>query len=194
MHSEPRTTTVTRLNSYMKNVIAVLLVSLLVGTVCAGQRLTDIQPGFPCDAISQVEKRLGSVELAAQNTNGVSKYSGTQEGVEVTVVYHCDQGRLYEQKIIFTSTTESEAYRIADEQRQELARRLGDPIHDGMNLSVLRRIMFGFMGADLDYLTSIVVWGRAKEDVMLLVREIEDKRWEITLSQGSSKTEYIYNL
>ena len=53
--------------------------------------------------------------------------------------------------------------------------------------------MFGFLGADLDYLNSVVVWGKAKEDVMLLVRETEDKRWEVTISQGSSKTEYILN-
>lgn len=193
MHSEPRPTTVSRLNSYMKTIIAFLLASLMVGPVCAGQRLADIQPGFSCDGIPQVEKRLGSVELAAQDANGISKYTGIQGGDEVTVVYHCDHGRLTKQEIIFTSATQSRAYQIANEQRKELAKSLGEPIHDGLNLGAWRRLMFGFLGADLDYLTSVVVWGRAKEDVMLLVRETEDKRWEVTISQGSSKTEYILN-
>ena len=76
---------------------------------------------------------------------------------------------------------------------KELAKNLGEPIHDGVNLGAWRKLMFGMLGADLDYLTSVVVWGRAKEDVMLLVRETEDKRWEVTISQGSSKTEYILN-
>ena len=53
--------------------------------------------------------------------------------------------------------------------------------------------MFGILGADLDYLTSVVVWGRSKEDVMLLVKRTEEKVWVITVSQGSSKTEYIFN-
>ncbi len=179
----------------MKNIIALLLASLLVGTVCAGQRrLADIQPGFPCDGIPQVEKRLGSVELLAQDANGISKYTGTLGWVEATVVYHCDQGRLTEQEIIFTTTAQNKAYRIANEQRKELAKNLGEPIHDGLNLGAWRKMMFGILGADMDYLTSVVVWGKAKEDVMLLVRETEDKRWEITISQGSSKMEYILNL
>ncbi len=177
----------------MKKIIVLLLASLLVGTVCAGQRLADIQPGFPCDRIQQVEKRLGSVVLAAQDVNGISKYNGTQGGLEATVIYHCDQGVLIEQEIIFASTAQSKAYRIANEQRKELAKNLGEPIHDGLNLGALRRMMFGILGADLDYLTSVVVWGRAKEDVMLLVKETENKRWEVTVSQGSSKMEYILN-
>jgi len=49
------------------------------------------------------------------------------------------------------------------------------------------------MGADLDYLTIVVVWGRAKEDAMLMVRETETKKWQVTISQGSSKVEYILN-
>ena len=177
----------------MNKVIAFLLASLLAGTAYAGQRLTDIQPGFPCDGIPQIEKSLGSVELATRSTNGISKYTGTQGGVEATVVYHCDQGRLTEQEIIFTITTQSKAYQIANEQRKELAKNLGEPIHDGLNLVVWRKMMFGILGADLDYLTSVVVWGRAKEDVMLLVRETDDKLWVITISQGSSKIEYILN-
>ena len=177
----------------MNKVIAFLLASLLVGTVYAGQRLVDIQPGSPCDGIPQAEKSMGSVELAAQDTNGISKYTVTQGGVEATAVYHCDQGRLTEREIIFTSTTQSKAYQIANEQRKELAKILGEPIFDGLNLAVWRKMLFGILGADLDYLTSVVVWGRAKDDVMLLVRETEDKLWVITISQGSSKIEYILN-
>ncbi|MBA1445629.1 MAG: hypothetical protein FE835_12175 [Gammaproteobacteria bacterium] len=177
----------------MNKVITFLLAYLLVGTVYPGQRLADIQPGFPCDGIPQVEKSMGSVELATQDTNGISKYTGTQGGVEATVVYHCDQGRLTEQEIIFMITTQSMAYQIANEQRKELAKNLGAPIHDGLNLGVWRKMIFGILGANLDYLTSVVVWGRAKEDVMLLVRETEDKLWVITISQGSSKIEYILN-
>ena len=177
----------------MNKIVIFLLTSLLVGTACAGQRLADIQPGFPCDEIPQAEKRLGSVELAAHDKNGISKYSGTQGGVEVTVVYHCDKGQMTEQEIIITSTTQSNAYQIANELRKELAKYMGEPIHDGLNLRAWRKMIFGFLGADLDYLTSIVVWGRAKEDVMLLVRETEDKLWVIIISQGSSKMEYILN-
>ncbi len=178
---------------YMNKVIIFLLASLLAGTGGAGQRLGDIQPGYPCDAIPQLEKRLGSVELAAQDKNGISRYSGAQGGVEVTVVYHCDKGQLTEQEIIFASTTQSNAYLIANKLREELAKDLGEPIHDGLNLRVWRKMMFGILGADLDYLTSVVVWGRTKEDVMLLVRETEDKSWVVIMSQGSSKLEYILN-
>ena len=177
----------------MKTIVAIVLSSLLVGTLYAEQRLAETQPGIPCEGIPQVEKRLGSAELTGQVGNGISKYKGTHGGVAATVVYHCDQGRLNEQQIIFTSTTQSEAYQIANEQRKELAKILGEPIHDGLNLGTWRKLMFGILGADLDYLTSVVVWGRAKEDVMLLVKETEDKRWEIIISQGSSKLEYILN-
>jgi hypothetical protein len=177
----------------MNKTVVFLLAALLVGKVCAGQRLADIKPGFPCDGIPRVEERLGSVELAAQDTNGVSKYAGTQGGVEATVVYHCDKGQLIEQEIIFTRTTQSNAYQIANELRKKLARDLGEPIHDGLNLRVWRKMLFGILGADLDYLTSVVVWGRKKEDVMLLLRETEDKLWVIVISQGSSKMEYILN-
>ena len=177
----------------MNKIIVFLLGFLLVGTVCAGQRLADIQPGFPCDGIPQIEKRLGSVALAAQGTNGVKKYSGTQGGVEATIVYRCDKGQLAEQEIIITSTTQSDAYQVANELGKELVKTLGEPIHDGLDLGVWRTMLFGILGADLDYLTSVVVWGRAKEDVMLLVKETEDKLWVIIISQGSSKMEYILN-
>ena len=177
----------------MNKIITFLLAFLLVGSVCARQRLADIQPDFPCDGIQQVEKSLGSVELAIQDTNGISKYMGTQGGVEAIIVYHCEQGRVTEQEIIFTSTTQSKAYQIANEQRKKLTKKLGEPIYDGLNLGIWKRMMSGFMGADLDYLTSVVVWGRAKKDVMLLVKKTEEKLWVITISQGSSKIEYILN-
>jgi hypothetical protein len=177
----------------MKKIAAFLLASLLAVTVCAGQRLADVHPGFPCDGIAQVEERLGSVEVAVQGSNGISQYRGTEGGAEVTVVYHCEQGRLAEQEIIFKRPTQSEIYGIANEQSKELVKHLGEPLHDGLNLGAWSKLMFGFLGADLDYLTSVVVWGRAKEDVMLLIREIEGDRWEVVISQGSSKVEYILN-
>ena len=177
----------------MNKIFVFLLAPLLVGTVCAGQRLADIQPGFPCERIPQLEKHLGSVELAAEDENGISKYSGTQGGIEATVVYRCDEGRLTEQEIIITSRAQSDAFRIANELSKELAKSLGEPIHDGLNLASWRTMMFGFLGADLDYLTSVVVWGRAEEDVMLSVTEAGDELWVITISQGSSKMEYILN-
>ena len=89
--------------------------------------------------------------------------------------------------------TREEAYRFAREQRAELSKRLGEPIHDGLDLAGWRQLYFRFMGADLDYLTIVVVWGRAKEDAMLMVRETETKKWQVTISQGSSKVEYILN-
>ena len=177
----------------MNKSIVFLFAFLLVGTVCAGQRLTDVRPGFPCDGIPEVEKRQGSVELAPQDTNGISKYGGTHGGIEAAVVYRCDKGQLTEQEIIFTSATKSGAYQIANDLRKELTKNLGEPIHDGLNLAGWRKVMFGILGADLDYLTSVVVWGRSKEDVMLLVKRTEEKVWVITVSQGSSKTEYILN-
>ena len=177
----------------MKAIVAVLLAPLLVGTALAEQRLTDIQPGSPCQEIPQLEKRLGSVELAAQDPNGISKYKGMHGGAEAILVYRCEHQRLVEQEIIFTGATRSEADQIANQQRNELVKDLGEPIHDGLNLGAWKKLMFGFMGADLDYLTSVVVWGRAPKDVMLEIRETEDKGWEVTISQGSSKSEYIFN-
>ena len=177
----------------MKKIVLFLIASLLTVTAHAGPRLTDVHPGFPCEGIEQVENRLGSVEVAVPDANGISQYRGTEGGTEVTVVYHCEHGWLAEQEIIFKSDTRSEIYRIADAQRKELVKRLGEPIHDGLNLGAWNKMMFGFLGADLDYLTSVVVWGREKADVMLLVRKIEENHWEVIITQGSSKTEYILN-
>lgn len=177
----------------MNRFIAFLLASLLAGTVCAGQRLSDIRPGFPCDGIPQLEKSLGSVELTARDADGTSRYKGTQGGVEATVVYHCDNGKLVEQEIIVMSGSQGDAFKTANALGQQLVGYLGKPLHDGLNLQTWRKMMFGILGADLDYLTSVVVWGRADEDVMLLVKETEDRRWMIIISQGSSKMEYILN-
>ena len=177
----------------MKIIIVFLLSTLLVEAVCAEQRLSDIRPGVTCDTIPETEKRLGSVELSIQDAKGISKYTGTHGGKKATIVYHCDKGRLTEQKIIVISTTRDEAYRFANEQKIELTKRLGDPIHDGLDLNIWKKLFFGFVGADLDYLTGVVVWGRAKEDAMLLVKETGTNLWEISISQGSSKLEYILN-
>lgn len=177
----------------MKTVILFLLSSLLVEAVYAEQRLSDIRPGVPCDKIQEIEKHLGSLELAVDDSKGISKYTGTQGGKKATIEYHCDEGRLTEQTIIVTTTTRDEAYRFANEQKTELITHLGDPIHDGLDLGIWKRLIFGFMGADLDYLTGVVVWGRAKEDAMLLVKEIDSNLWKIYISQGSSKLEYILN-
>jgi len=169
-----------------------LLLSLLtVEAVCAEQRLPDIKPGISCSKIPEIEKRLGSVESAAHNAKGISVYTGTQGGKTATVTYHCDKEQLTEQKIIITDTTREEAYRFANEQKIELTRLLGEPIHDGFELPTWKRFYFGFMGSDLDYLTSVVVWGRAKEDTMLSVKEKGSNLWEVSVSQGSSKYEYI---
>ena len=177
----------------MKIIVFFLLSLLIVEAVCAEQRLSDIRPGVPCDKIPETEKRLGSLELAVHDAKGISKYTGTLGGKKATIVYHCDKGRLTEQKIIVTITTRDEAYRFANEQKIELTKRLGDPIHDGLDLNIWKKLFFGFVGADLDYLTGVVVWGRAKEDAMLLVKETGTNLWEISISLGSSKLEYILN-
>ena len=177
----------------MRIIIFIILSSLIVEVIYAEQRLWDIRPGFPCDQIPETEKRLGSLELSVHDGKGISKYTGIQGGKKATIVYRCDKGRLAEQLIIITITSRDEASRFANEQKIKLAERLGDPIHDGLDLSIWKRLYFGFMGADLDYLTSVVVWGRAKEDIMLLLRESGTNLWEISISQGSSKSEYIFN-
>jgi len=177
----------------MRIIVIFLLSLLMVDAVCAGQRLSDIRPGDPCDEIVEIEKRLGSSESASNDAKGVSRYTGTHGGKEATIVYRCDEGLLDEQTIVVTTSTQDEAYRFANEQKAEISRRLGNPIHDGLELGTWRRLFFGFLGADLDYLVRVVVWGRAKEDPMLSVTEVGENRWEVSVSQGSSKTEYIFN-
>ena len=177
----------------MKLIIFFLLSSLIVEAIYADQRLPDIQLGIPCDKIPEIERRLGSLELTVIDGKGISKYTGIQGGQKTTIVYRCEQGRLIEQTIIFTSASRDEAYRFANEQKIKLTKRLGDSIHDGLNLSIWKKLYFGFMGADLDLLIDVVVWGRAKEDVMLLVQETGTNLWQVSISQGSSKWEYILN-
>ncbi len=175
-------------------IIAFFLLSLLtVKAVCVELRLSDIRPGVSCGTIPETEKSLGSLEIAAHDAKGFSKYTGTQGGKEATIVYQCDKGRLTEQKIIVASTTRDEAYQFANKQKIELIKHLGNPIHDGFALGTWKKLFFAFMGADLDYLTAVVVWGRAREDVMLSVKEIGTNLWEVSISQGSPKLEYILN-
>ncbi|MCU7878933.1 MAG: hypothetical protein KZQ84_19430 [Candidatus Thiodiazotropha sp. (ex Lucinoma borealis)] len=177
----------------MKTIVFLLLASLIIAEVYAEERLSDIRLGTSCNMIPETEKRLGSIELAVDDSNGIRKYSGTFEGKKATIVYYCNDGRLTEQTVIITSATQDEAYRFANEQKASLILRLGDPIHDGLSLGIGRRIFFGILGADLDYLTRVVVWGRAKEDTMLEIKEIGNELWEVSISQGSSKLAYILN-
>jgi len=177
----------------MKKLLYLLFLTLAAGIVSAQQRIADIRPGEPCAGILELEKRLGSLALPDRAESGISRFSGNQGGKDAEIEYHCEEGSLTEQRIRVLFPTREEAYRFAREQRAELSKRLGEPIHDGLDLAGWRKLYFGFMGADLDYLTMVVVWGRAKEDAMLMVRETETKQWQVTLSQGSSKVEYILN-
>ena len=177
----------------MKILILLLLSSLMVESTLAAQRLAEIQPGAPCEKILAIEKRLGSHELVEVDGNGIRKYSGVVGGQKATIVYQCDKGRLIEQKIIVTSASRELAYGFANDQKTKISGYFGDPIHDGLDLSIWKRLYLGFIGSDLDYLTSVVVWGKAKEDAMLLIRELKPNLWEVSLSQGGPKWEYILN-
>ena len=177
----------------MRIMVVLVLSLLMVEAAGAVQRLSDIRVGALCDKIPEIEKRLGSLESAVDDAKGVSTYTGTYDGQKATVVYHCEGGKLTEQTITVPAASPEAAHRFANEQKRGLIQRLGDPIHDGLELPVWRRLFFGFLGADLDYLTSVVVWGRAKEDVMLSVTETANNLWKVTISQGSPKTEYIFN-
>jgi hypothetical protein len=177
----------------MKIIVLFLLSWLMANAVYADQRLSDVRPGIPCDRIAETEKRLGSVAADVHGTQSTMRYTGTQGGEKATIIYHCDKGRLTEQTIIVTSTTRDEAYRFAEEQKTALTKRLGEPVHDGLDLGIWKRLYFGFMGADLDYLLRVVVWGKKKEDAMLLIKETGVDQWEVSISQGSSKMEYILN-
>ncbi len=175
-------------------IIALFLLSMLATeTVYAEQRLSAIKPGISCSKIPEIEMRLGSTESSVKGTADISQYEGTQGGKIATIIYHCDKGLLDEQQIIVASTTRDGAYEFANEQKIELIQRLGNPIHDGLVLSAWRKMFFGFLGADLDYLTTVIVWGRKKEDVILMIKEIGVNQWEVSISQGSSKLEYILN-
>ena len=175
-------------------IIGIFLISLLMaGAVCAEQRLWDIHPGDSCGKIPEIEKALGSIELAVDEAAGASQYSGMQGGEKATIEYLCHEGRLAEQKVVVATTTREAAYRFANAQKTALSNQLGEPIHDGLALGTWDKLLFGFKGADLDYLTLVVVWGSSEEDIMLLIREAGPNLWEVSISQGSSKMEYILN-
>lgn len=178
---------------FMK-IIAFFLFSLLAAeAVIAEQRLLDMRHGVPCDRISETEKILGSVELTVNDSDGVSKYTGIHGGLDASIVYVCEEGQLVEQTIVILTSNRDAAYRFANKQKAELTRRFGSPLHDGFDLGIWSRLFFGFKGSDLDYLSEVVVWGRAKEDMMLSVKQNEQNLWEITISQGIPKVEYILN-
>lgn len=177
----------------MKIFVLVLFSLLIVEHTHAEQRLWDIRLGDPCDNIAETESQLGSLKLSIDTEEGISKFSGTHDGMNAIIVYRCVKGLLVEQRIIVAGISLDEANQFANEQQIKLAERFGDPIHNGLDLSFWKKLFFGFMGADLDYLTRVIVWGRAKHDAMLLIKDVGTNLWQITISQGSSKTEYILN-
>ena len=173
---------------------ALVLCSLLASlSVLGGERLAQIPLGTGCDSIPGAELRLGSVALTGQDADGISRYRGMHGGREAEIVYHCAGGSLAEQTVVVTTGSRDEAILFAQSQKIALSNRLGEPVHDGFNLPTWRRLLFGFLGADLDYLMSVVVWGRATEDVILQVSEAGADRWQVSISQGGSKLEYIIN-
>ncbi len=177
------------------NITALFLLSVLTMEAAgAGQRMQDVPLGAPCNEIVGMETHQGFLGSTDQGTQRSLRYRGTLGGRKATIIDLCDDGRLTEQTIIVAHGNRDQAYRFADEQKKELAGRLGEPIHDGLELGIWKRFYYGFMGADLDYLTRVVVWGKAKEDVMLLIRETDAGRWEVSVSRGSSKTEFVLNL
>jgi len=177
----------------MNKAALILFLLLITLSVNGEERLADVRLGTSCESIPNIERRLGSVELTVDNATGISEYSGTHGGKKAKIVYRCAAGVLAEQTVIVTAASRDEAYQFADMQKVELSMRLGDPLHDGLQLAAWRKMLFGFLGADLDYLTAVVVWGRANEDVMLSVTESATNLWQVSISQGSSKQEYILN-
>lgn len=177
----------------MSRITLTLFLLIVVKAAPADQRLVQIRPGMPCDTVSVIEKRLGSLELPAGTSNSSMSYQGTQGGKRAEILYHCEKKKLAEFEIIVAASTEEEALRFARTQRTELAVHLGKPVHDGLDLKFWEKFYFGFMGADLEYLSSVVVWGKSEEDVMILIRETASNRWEVSVSRGSSKWEYILN-
>ncbi len=178
----------------MKTVVFLLLLLLFIEAVNAGHTLSDVRLGVPCDEIAKAETRGGFLDATDHDTQRIMRYRGTLGGQKATIIYRCGDGRLAEHIITVAHSSRDQAYRFADEQKKALMERLGEPIHDGLELGSWKRFYYGFMGADLDYLTRVVVWGKTEEDVMLMVRETENARWEVSVSQGSSKTEFVLNL
>ncbi len=179
-------------NPKMKTIFTLLLSLLYISTASADQRFTDIPLGSACKKILQIETSLGS-KITKGDINTISHFTGTLNGMEPSIVYHCEQGKVSKHKIILSTKTEKEAYRIANVQSAELKKTLGEPIHDGFNLRLARSIRLGVMGGDMDYLTSVVVWGKAEKDAILVIKKTKENLWEITISRGNSKMEYILN-
>ena len=178
----------------MRIKFALTLFMLLITLSAFGaDRFANLHPGISCINIPEIERQLGSVELTFPTPAGISEFSGTQGGKKAKITYRCVDGKLSEQTVTVTTSSREEAYRFAHEQTVEISGRLGKPMHDGPQLATWRRLLFGALGADLDYLTAVVVWGRADEDLMLSVREAAENRWQVSISQGSSKLEYIIN-
>jgi hypothetical protein len=177
----------------MKIFILVLFSLLIAESTHAEQRLWDIRLGDSCDKMIETESQLGSIESSIDTDEEIRKFSGIHDGINATIVYRCTKGLLVEQRIIVTGFSLEEAKRFAIEQKIKLAERFGDPIHNGLDLSFWKKLFFGFVGADLDYLTRVIIWGRAKQDAMLLIKETGGNFWQIIISQGSSKSEYILN-
>jgi len=180
------------IKAVMNRVVPIIFL-LIALSVCGEERLSVIRPGIPCKNIPDIERQLGSVELNRDSSGVLIEYSGIQGGKEARIIYRCDGGRLTEQRVMVMLAGRDEAYRYADAQKTALSERLGDPIHDGLQLPVWRRLLFGFLGADLDYLTAVVVWGRESEAFMLSVTQAGESLWQVSISQGSSKLEYIIN-
>jgi hypothetical protein len=173
---------------------ALALFSLLAAlSALGGERLAEIPLGTACESIPGIELKLGSVAVTGQDVDGISRYSGIHGGREAEIVYHCAGGSLTEQIVVVTTGSRDEAIRFAQAQKIALSNRLGKPVHDGLNLPTWRRLLSGILGADLDYLMNVVVWGRANEDVILQISETGADRWQVSISQGGSKLEYIIN-
>ncbi len=178
----------------MRRAIFNSLLALLIETANAGHPLSDVRLGILCDEIAASQTRGELLDSTYHGGQRIMRYTGTLGGQKATIIYRCDEERLTEHIIMVAHTSRDEAYRFTEEQKKDLMERLGEPIHDGLELSIWKRFYFGFMGADLDYLTRIVVWGKTKEDAMLSIGESESARWQVSVSQGSSKTEFLLNL
>ena len=182
-----------RRGKHMNRILLSLFLLVAIKAAHADQRLVDVRPGMPCDKVPEIEKRLGSLESSVDYSKGIMKYQGTLGGEKAVILYHCEKGKLTELKIIVANTTQEAALRFARAQKTELTELLGKPIHDGLDLKFWEKFYFGFMGADLDYLSSVVVWGKTEQDTMILIRETANNQWEVSVSRGSSKWEYILN-
>ena len=173
---------------------AFLLCCLLFPLTAPGaDRIADLRPGVACERIPGIEQSLGSIALGDRGEGSELSYRGIQGARTAMISYHCVAGALAEQRILVVVDSREEALGFADAQRRELVRRLGDPIHDGLRLPTWRKLLYGFLGADLDYLTAVVIWGNRDEDPMLRLSQTDAQQWQVSISQGSSKLEYIIN-